>query len=159
MKYTLQSIFSFYTYFKTNITWNQEEYYLFRKKYYRFSEKVLSFWWKSTIILGKRYLRFKQKVPTFCMKIGLFWQNLYTILYRKLAPLHTTHYLSISYSNRLFFRHNSCIYRAGHSLLKKTPKWVLQLAVFYYKTAYIISIFHLWFVSHTSTWKIRNNPV
>ena len=117
------------------------------------------FWEKRTIVLGKKYLRFKQKVPTFYMKIGLFWQNLHTILYRKIAPLRTTHYLSISYSNLLFFLHNSCIYREGHSLLKKTPKWVLQLAVFYYKTAYIISIFHLWFVSHTSTWKIRNNPV
>ena len=143
-----------------NILYNPFSHYrLTLRQIWREIKKNTTFLEKSTIVLGKKYLRFKQKVLTFYMKIGLFWQNLYTILYWKIAPLCTTHYLSISYSNRLFFLYNSCIYREEHSLLKKTPKWVLQLAVFYYKTAYIISVFHLWFVSHTSTWKIRNNPV
>ena len=128
---------------KKNTTFLEKSTIVLVKRYYRFDEKVLSFWWKGTIVFCKKYLRFKQKVPTFYIKIGLFWQNLYTVLYRKIAPLRTTHYLSISYSSLLFFLYNSCIYREGHSLLKKTPKWVLQLAVFYYKTAYIISIFHL----------------
>ena len=32
------------------------------KKYYRFGQKVLSFWSKSTIVFGKRYYRFPRKI-------------------------------------------------------------------------------------------------
>ena len=106
-----------------NILYNPFSHYrLTLRQIWREIKKNTTFLEKSTIVLGKKYLRFKQKVLTFYMKIGLFWQNLYTILYWKIAPLCTTHYLSISYSNRLFFLHNSCIYREGHSLLKKNAK-------------------------------------
>jgi len=37
----------------------------FRKKYYRFRQKVLSFCPKSTIVFSKKYYRFNWKVPSF----------------------------------------------------------------------------------------------